>query len=59
MPSAKSHFIVWMQIYLAMDKNPLLKIEKNRDSKMNWYYDQNGGGMYIIPMGFTQTAQCA
>lgn len=50
-PSAKSNFMVWMQIYLATDEKPLLKITKHKDSKMNWSYEQhNTGGTYMKPL---------
>jgi hypothetical protein len=41
---------IWTQIHLATNKNPLMKITKQRESKMNWYYNQNGGGMYMKPL---------
>jgi hypothetical protein len=49
--SAKSNFTVWIQLHLAINEDPLLKITKHRDSEMNWHYDQNGGGMYMPPLG--------
>jgi hypothetical protein len=49
-PSAKSNFTIWTQIHIATNEDPLMKITKHRESEMNWYYDQNGGGMYMKPL---------
>ena len=49
-PSKSTRNIMYTQAHIATTEDPHLLITKKKDSAMDWWYELNGGGLYIKPL---------
>jgi hypothetical protein len=49
-PSKATRNIMYTQAHIATDQDPSLLITKKKDSAMDWWYEENGGGVYMKPL---------
>jgi hypothetical protein len=49
-PSQSTRNIMYTQAHIATSNVPDLVITKKKDSAMDWWYQENGGGVYIKPL---------
>ena len=48
-PTRSTRNMMYTQAQIATDSDPGLLITKKKDSAMDWWYEENGGGVYIKP----------
>ena len=49
-PTKSTRNMMYTQAQIATDSDPSLLITKKKDSAMDWWYEENGGGVYVKPL---------
>jgi hypothetical protein len=49
-PTKATWNILYTQLHIAMSRVPDLLITKKKDSAIDWWYQENRGGVYVKPL---------